>query len=195
LFNWLPQPTTADDQGGGVSSRDERTFTQRFAIWDAALGIISDYPLTGGGMASFRYGAVRDVYPVIGMDVAPPGDEATFNPRPRPPHAHNEFVHIATDLGIPGLIVFTAWYVVTAYMLWVCWQSGDYNARVVAVAVGGGLLAHIGYGMGDAIPLWDRFSFLLFMLFGLAAGQYVLVRQNNVAMDEQATQSNQYLTS
>ena len=47
--------------------------------------------------------------------------------------------------------------------------------RAVAVAVAAGLLAHMVYGMGDAITLWDRFAFGYWWMIGLAAAQYVLV--------------------
>jgi hypothetical protein len=62
-------------------------------------------------------------------------------------------------------------------MLMACWRRGDRRARVAAVAVGGGLLAHLIYGITDAIPLWDRFSFVYWIMLGLAGGQYALIRQ------------------
>jgi O-antigen ligase len=148
----------------GVSARDERTTAHRFAIWDSALEIVLDHPLTGVGMNRFRYGPVRDDYPIEKY------------PQLFAPHAHNEFVQVATDLGLPGLLVYTGWTIVAAAMLWVCWRDGDQQARVVTVAIGGGLLAHTIYGMGDAIPLWDRFCFIYWLMLGLVAAQYYHVR-------------------
>jgi putative inorganic carbon (hco3(-)) transporter len=144
-----------------VSSPNLTTLHQRFAIWESAQAMIANHPLTGVGMDRFRYGPVTAAYPIRGI-------ERTM------PHAHNEFFQIATDLGLPGLVIFSAWNLTTAYMLMACWRRGDRRARVAAVAVGGGLLAHLIYGITDAIPLWDRFSFVYWVMLGLAGGQYVL---------------------
>lgn len=153
----------ADNAGGnsvGLSPRDERTTAHRLAIWNSALDMVLDHPLTGVGMNRFRLGAVRADYPIEKY------------PQLFAPHAHNEFIQVATDLGVPGLLVYTGWTTMAACMLWVCWRDGDKQARVVTTAVGGGLLAHTIYGMGDAIPLWDRFSFIYWLMLGLAAAQY-----------------------
>jgi putative inorganic carbon (hco3(-)) transporter len=142
---------------------DEFNVNVRFEIWGSALAIVRDYPLTGVGMAMFRDGRVRAAYPVPMM-----GDGIL-------PHAHNDLLQVASDMGIPGLIVFLGMYAAVGYMLFKAWRLGDAQARAVSVAAAAGLLAHAIYGMGDAITLWDRFFFPLWMLFGLAGAQYVLV--------------------
>ena len=60
-------------------------------------------------------------------------------------------------------------------MLVQSWRKGDSQARILAVAVAGGLLAHAVYGLGDAITLWDRLAFIFWWLLGLAGAQYILV--------------------
>jgi O-antigen ligase len=188
-FNLLPREDGGSGDAApatGLSGRDERTFNQRFDMWSSAAEMLADHPLTGVGMNRFRYGPVRQAYPVPGFDIPyADADPATFTPRIIP-HAHNEFVQAATDLGIPGLIVFTAWYAAAGWMLWMTWRRGDRTAQVVAAAVGGGLLAHMVYGMGDAVTLWDRFSFVFWLLLGLAAAQYVLAREVEEAKTEPA---------
>lgn len=159
-------PPGGGDGGRGsaaLSVRDERTSQQRLYIWQSAVEIVRDYPLTGVGMDRFRYGPVRDDYPVDRFNLSPP-------------HAHNEMIQVATDLGLPGLVAFIGLNLTAVYLLWVCWRSGDAAARVVAAAAASGLLAHAVYGISDAIPLWDRFSFVYWMMLGVAAAQYVRVR-------------------
>ncbi|MDQ7033478.1 MAG: hypothetical protein Q9P01_01185 [Anaerolineae bacterium] len=56
---------------------------------------------------------------------------------------------------------------VILWMLWKGWSSQHPYGRIIAVAVFGGLVAHSVYGVGDAITLWDRFSFILWWLVGL----------------------------
>ena len=142
---------------------DEFNVNVRFEIWGSALAIVRDYPLTGAGMAMFRDGRVRAAYPVPMM-----GDSII-------PHAHNDLLQIASDMGIPGLIVFIGMHAAVGSMLFKAWRGGDAQAKAVSVSTAAGLLAHFIYGLGDAITLWDRFFFPLWMLFGLAGAQYVLV--------------------
>jgi O-antigen ligase len=145
-------------------NRDDSSLTQRLGIWQSGLNIIHDYPLTGIGMSYFRYQPVRERYPA-------PGFENRILP-----HAHNEWIGIGTDLGIPGIVVFSGWYVVAGVMLVYGYRNGDASARALAAGVAGGLLAHAVFALGDAIPLWDRLSFIFWWLLGLAAAQYVYVR-------------------
>ena len=175
LFGLFPQFHTSpsaptETAATGLSARDERTLDQRFAIWESAGAMVRDHPWTGVGLSCFRLGTVRHDYPVSGY-------ENVFTPQYVLPHAHNELIQIATDLGLPGLGVFIGWNAAAVYMLWVSWQRSNPAARIVAVATAGGLLAHFAYGMADAIPLWDRFSFIYWLLLGLAAAQYTLVQK------------------
>ncbi|NJL57315.1 O-antigen ligase family protein [bacterium] len=154
----------------------------RLNIWEGALAILIDHPLTGVGMDRFRAPAVRRAYPVEGfnMPIGASDYDPTF-PQPSLPHAHNELLQAGVDLGLPGMIVFIAWYASALWMLWVCWRDGDAAARVAAAAIFAGLLAHGAYGLSDAITLWDRFSFLFWVMLGLASAQYVAVRSTVLA--------------
>lgn len=63
----------------------------RVEIWSRAIVMINDFPFTGIGMG--LYGQMVDsIYPFF---INAPGSV---------PHAHNLFLQIAVDLGIPGLI-------------------------------------------------------------------------------------------
>ncbi|MEO8608234.1 MAG: O-antigen ligase family protein [Chloroflexota bacterium] len=145
-----------------LAERDEASMSIRFDIWGSALHIIRDYPLTGVGLNMFRDGRVRALYPV-----------PTF-PTPVLPHAHNEWLQVGTDMGIPGLIVYIGLQLVTVYALVKGYRQGDSSAKAIFAAVGAGLFAHAFFGLGDAIPLWDRFGFVLWWLVALGGAQYVL---------------------
>lgn len=72
---------------GGVSGRIE--------VWSRALWMIQDFPFTGIGMGTF--GRVADLlYPFSSQ--APGTVE----------HAHNLYLQVAVDLGIPGLVAWLA---------------------------------------------------------------------------------------
>jgi O-antigen ligase len=167
VLNLFPASRTevaAAQSAAEISARDENSLAKRVLIWESGLHIIADYPLTGAGMSMFRYGPVRLRYPV-----------PTYETRILP-HAHDEWIQIGTDMGLPGLIVFIAWQVVVGWMLWRGWRTGDQGIQVMAAAVGAGLLAHALFGLGDAIPLWDRLAFVYWWLLGLAGAVYVLAK-------------------
>lgn len=67
----------------------------RLTIWRLALQLIADYPLTGIGLGNFKttFTTYFPNIPLIGGALAPP-------------HAHNLFVQLALDLGLPGLIAY-----------------------------------------------------------------------------------------
>jgi hypothetical protein len=164
VFNLFPRAAVISGgqaSGEGLSQRDENSIEQRLALWGSGLAIIRDYPWTGVGMAMYRDWRVRERYP---------------GPRlmQSPPHAHNEWIQVGTDLGVPGLTVYAAWHVVIASMLWHSWRRGDGWTRALVAAIAGGLLAHMVYGIGDAITLWDRFAFVHFWLLGLAVATYIM---------------------
>jgi len=151
------EPAAGDEPPALLNERDQATSSQRLEIWGSALGIVRDYPLTGVGINMFRNEAVRARYPAPSYSL------------PVLPHAHNEWLQVATDLGLPGLAVFIGIQVTAGWMIWQAWQTGTRFDQAVAAAVGAGLLAHAVYGLGDAIALWDRFAFVYWWLIGLAA--------------------------
>lgn len=147
-----------------LATRDETSFLTRLYMWRASVDMMVDYPLTGVGMNMYRIQPVRMSYPV-------PGYETRVLP-----HTHNEILQMGTDMGVPGLVLFLAFYAVAARMIWICWRLGDVQARAVAVSISAGLLGHGIFGMADAITLWDRFAFVLWILLGILTAQYTLVK-------------------
>lgn len=69
--------------------------TLRIALWESTVAMILDKPLLGIGWGSYWL-----VYPDY--------DFFLNNPAATIVHAHNMYLHIAAEIGIPGLIVFLA---------------------------------------------------------------------------------------
>ena len=67
----------------------------RVEIWSRALMIIADFPFTGAGLGCFEP-IVATLYPLF---LAPQGTVA---------HAHNLYLQVAVDLGLPGLVAYLA---------------------------------------------------------------------------------------
>ncbi len=159
------------DQAQSHFERDESSMSIRFDIWGSAIAILRDHPLTGVGMGMFRDGRVRELYPVPSFE------------QPVLPHAHNEVLQIGTDMGLPGIAWFIGLQIAAAALLLTAYRLGSPAVRVVAVGVGAGLLAHVLFGLGDAIALWDRFGFLWWLLLALAAGAVSAARSSTEDTD------------
>jgi O-antigen ligase len=161
----------------GISERDESSWGARLLIWEAAAAIIVDHPLTGAGLNMFRDGRVRALYPVAGYE------QRVL------PHAHNAWLQIGADMGIAGIALLAVWQAALGWALWRVWRSGGAGARLIAVGCGGGLLAHAVFSLADAIPLWDRFAFLGYLVAGVGLGQHWLIvhpQHDRAMLDERS---------
>jgi putative inorganic carbon (HCO3(-)) transporter len=160
------------------------TLVDRVEVWSRAIYGIQDFPITGIGMNTFR-----KVMPVL---------YPLSNAIPDIAHAHNEFLQAALDLGIPGLIAFLALYISSFWMLADTWKATRHPTlgtehrslvtRLLVLGLGGGLLAHLLYGLTDAVALGAKPGILFWMLLGLItalhqqAQEYLKVKDSNVSI-------------
>lgn len=144
-----------------LNSRDANSLDVRFEIWNSAISIIRDHPLTGVGLNMFRWSGVRSQYPAPGYALSVL------------PHAHDELLQVGSDAGIPAVILYVVWHVLLLIMLVRTWRRGEGFTRAAAVAAGAGLAAHAFFGLADAITLFDRFIFAYWLLVGIVTGAYM----------------------
>lgn len=145
--------------------RDQDSVSSRLLIWESALAVIRDYPLTGAGLNAFRAPAVRERYPVEGYEVRVL------------PHAHNELLQVGADMGLPGIAALLLLYAGAGWSAYRAWKYGETFHRVIAAGVIGGLGAHFIYGLGDAITLWDRLTFGMWLLLGMGAAVSIAAQE------------------
>lgn len=152
-FTRLVETIAASSTIGGLDGRAE--------IWSRAVDMIRDFPFTGIGMGSF--GKVADsLYPFF---MYQPGSV---------PHAHNLFLQVAVDLGIPGLVAWTSILVLMTVSAWRVYRTGWRTGASWITGLGAGLLcsqlALVVHGLSDAVT-WGmvRPAPIVWALWGLAA--------------------------
>lgn len=139
------------------------TISSRLVIWRWGGDGVLDFPWTGVGLGAFRQVVMR-LYPlgVMNLDIA---------------HAHNIFLQIALDIGLPGLVAYLALLGLAVKMAWQVARC-DVMLRPLALGALAGLVALHGFGLLDALTLGSRPGILFWLLLGLIAGMDKLVRTN-----------------
>jgi putative inorganic carbon (HCO3(-)) transporter len=131
----------------------------RLEVWSRAIYMIQDFPFTGVGLGLF--GDVADnLYPFF---LAPPASI---------PHAHNLFLQVAVDLGLPGLIAWASILIGAILSSWHIYRIGKKQAKPWFVGLGAGFLctqiALLVHGIFDSVT-WGavRPAPILWAVWGL----------------------------
>lgn len=89
----------------------ETADTSRIPCWLRVLPLVADFPIWGTGFGTFRYVELwaRQDKAMDGSSILPvPLETAIFN------HAHNDYVEMVVEMGIPGLLLALA-IIITVY--------------------------------------------------------------------------------
>ena len=160
----LEQLTAGGSSVTGLESRLE--------IWSRAFFMLEDVPYTGVGMG--MYGKFADaIYPFFLVG----GGQVS--------HAHNLFLQVGVDLGIPGLIGWLATLFIVLESSWQLYRHGNSSGRTLETGLGAGLLmSQIGllvHGLVDA-PIWvSRVAVVLWLVWGVAVAAWMVVAQTKNA--------------
>jgi len=145
-------------------SRPARTVVQekfeiRYGLWSTGVTAVQRHPLIGVGMDRLRHD------PGIGYEMA---------------HAHNQLIHTAAELGIPGLVAYLAILIGAG---WMCFDMSKRAKtawmRDAARGLGAGQLAFLIFGMGDAIPLGGKNGVFFWVSLALIAAMYKYVNRRS----------------
>lgn len=149
----------------------------RLSLWSRALYMIQDFPFTGIGMG--LYTEIAEVfYPFFLITPA------------AAPHAHNLFLQVAVDLGIPALIAWLAILLLVMLSAWQLYQVGRLKSDGWIAGIGAGLLcsqiALMVHGLTDAVT-WGmvRPAPIVWGLWGLtfAAWRILVVKVKDRSTD------------
>ena len=135
------------------------TLPGRLEVWSRAFYALQDFPFTGIGMGTFHE-VIPALYPLF-RDRSP----ATVR------HAHNLFLQVGVDLGLPGFITFLAMVFGTSWFIHKALQSeGPRDLIWILRGATAGLAAVLGHGLVDAITWNTRPAFVVWALWGLCVG-------------------------
>ncbi len=158
LLNALTSSTTI----GGIEDRLE--------IWSRAFYMIQDFPFTGTGMGLFSE-AVDTFYPFFQYS------SGTV------PHAHNLFLQVGVDLGIPGLIAWLAILLTVIFVSRQVYYAGKTSRNGLITGIGAALLgsqiALITHGLTDSVT-WGmvRPAPLVWVIWGVAIASFNIIKGN-----------------
>jgi putative inorganic carbon (HCO3(-)) transporter len=138
----------------------ERNIGARLEIWQRALYMIQDFPYTGVGLNTFPLVA-STLYPLFSL--AP---ERVLQLT----HAHNAFLQVAADLGIPGLVGYVALLLGFGAAWWTAYRRfAPGPLRALSVGLLCAIVAHHVYGLTDCITLGAKPGVAIWAMLGLMA--------------------------
>ena len=118
--NPLNKPGTVISKIKGGASINQLTqgfsIKRRIATWKFTILLIKDHPLLGSGIGTFKYNSLR--YQAKFFDQ---GDNRTIYPYGVADKTHNEFLQLAAELGIIGLIIF----------IWLIFAYFNYGLKIL----------------------------------------------------------------
>jgi len=136
-------------------------FAGRKEVWQRAIYMIQDFPYTGIGLNTFDPVA-HVMYPFF-----------IISPEARVIHAHNNFLQVAVDLGIPGLVAYSGLLTTFSILAWrIHRRSECESSRALAIGLFCGMIAQQVYGLTDAITLGAKPGAALWGMMGLMAALY-----------------------
>jgi len=131
---------------------------RRLGIWQLSLQLVLQNPLLGVGLGMYEQ-AFRDAFPALPL----------INGRSVPPHAHNLFVQLALDLGLPGLLAYVGLLgTLVRSLLGVLQQKiRDRTSTRLIIGLIGTLTAMMTVGLVDNALWGTKLVFLPWSLFAL----------------------------
>ncbi len=139
---------------------DLGTIAGRMELWQRALYMIRDFPYTGVGLNMYSLTA-NNLYPLL---TTPPEEVLRLT------HAHNVFLQVAVDVGLPGLVAYLGILISFGAAWRLSFARFEHSVlRAVAVGLLCSMVAYHVYGLFDCLTLGAKPSVVLWMMWGLMA--------------------------
>lgn len=145
-----------------IGNFNDSSNAYRLKMWEITMEIIGDYPLAGVGFGHLPFKQTFETY----IRTMP-----TY-------HAHNTFLEIAAELGIPGLIAFVILiFVVFKYSIKELIKKEHTYISIISAGVLSGLAGVLAHGAVENVLYLTRIIFSFWMLIGLLLVLLLLNKQ------------------
>lgn len=151
LLSPFLMPQAVKDRFEVMRQRPSGFMSERPLWWKTSAQLIAQYPITGIGLGRFRH-----EYQLH----APAGAQH------KPYHAHNIYLHIAVEQGIPSLILFLGILFLIFRRLFSLRKRDDFWCSGLFIGGSGFLISALVYGLADQI-LHQRPLLIFWLLVGL----------------------------
>lgn len=139
---------------------------ERPYIWSLATAAIRAHPIAGVGLGAFRI-AEAGPAPEFGVD------QVFFAA-----HAHNIFLQVALDVGLPGLLAYVALLgLATRMMYQVLCRDSDGHQKALCLGLWANLAAVHIFGLADALALGTKVGIFFWWNLGLIAALHHVVQR------------------
>jgi putative inorganic carbon (HCO3(-)) transporter len=132
-----------------------------------SLRILSEHPFTGIGIGNFHY-----VYPLYIL----PGEENLPEEVSRPWHAHNLFLNMAVEMGIPGLIAFL-WFILSIFRH--IYRSIEIEYKEILYGIIAGLTGFLIFNQIDFVMGDIKSGLYFFIILAFGAGLSMKRNEHN----------------
>lgn len=141
----------------------------RLDIWRNSLLAISDFSFTGIGIGTFTL-VMPLLYPLqVSVEEYP--------------HAHNLFLQIGLDLGLPGLIAYLA-LLINLFAMLISTLRNPHTLplhRTLAIGATGSLVGMLIHGLFDAVTWGTKLAFVPWILFALITQLFLYTQATQAA--------------
>ena len=151
LLSPFLMPQAVKDRFEVMRQRPSGFMSERPQWWKTSAQLIAKYPITGIGLGRFRH-----EYQLH----APAGVHH------KPYHAHNIYLHVAVEQGIPSLILFLGILFLIFRRLFALRKRDDFWSLGLFIGGSGFLISALVYGLADQI-LHQRPLLIFWFLIGL----------------------------
>ncbi len=156
---WTLQPDQAKSISGPL---DPTTWAFRREVWGTALRMLKDFPLTGVGPGVFNE-AGNVLYPFA---------------ETRNPGAHNVYLQVGVDLGVPGLVGCLAVLIEAVWLGAITLNQIPLEStrlRATVIGLTAGIISFMVHGWIDVAAWNTRAAWIPWSIIGLLIGSHNVV--------------------
>jgi len=166
------------------SSAEQKNVTERFTIWKKTIQLIKKQPVMGVGPGNW------------GIAIPKTGTEGTAWEAGKyvPDQPHNDYLHIASETGIPGaLLYFIPWIIIGLLGLQVIIKTTSDESRLLTIFMLAGMTAFAADSMFSFPEERIEHSLYFTLMCGAVLGAWfnfhVTERNKNISIPKWATYS------